>query len=238
MPRLSSNKCGLKFGRLTVLSKAAAIERKGKKLGAWECLCDCGKNATIPSYILKPNVDASCGCRGSGAAKKGNKIKKLKNRLMVYMHGGRVMTASLEDEALVRSYTWSAIRTKKDMYYAGTQVYDRTTKKSETLLFHRQIVRPPEGMVCDHINGDKMNNLRSNLRAATYTENARNALCKRRGVYFDDRGKSKPWYARITVNKTVIQLGCFATKNEAINARLNAEKIHFGDITPRGGGFV
>jgi hypothetical protein len=44
----------------------------------------------------------------------------------------------------------------------------------KTAYMHRLIMRPPVGMVVDHINGNAMDNRRSNLRVCHGGQNARN----------------------------------------------------------------
>ena len=46
--------------------------------------------------------------------------------------------------------------------------------KSKTIFLHRVIKDNPEGYVIDHINGDTLNNLDSNLRKCSIKENSRN----------------------------------------------------------------
>ena len=64
------------------------------------------------------------------------------------------------------------------------------------VLLHREITDCPEGLEVDHINGDKLDNRRANLRIVTRAENERNKPIGRRntsgfkGVCFDkSRGK-------------------------------------------------
>ncbi len=53
-------------------------------------------------------------------------------------------------------------------------------EKGKCILMHRQIMNPPEGMVVDHLSGNRMDNTRSNLHVCTSAENCRNRP-KRRG---------------------------------------------------------
>ena len=49
---------GMKFGRLTVISRT---ENKGR-LTAWNCLCDCGNTCVVVGGNLKSGHTKSCGC--------------------------------------------------------------------------------------------------------------------------------------------------------------------------------
>jgi hypothetical protein len=50
---------GLKFGRLTVVG--VSEKRDGGKL-MWDCLCDCGKPASVRGTHLTQGKTESCGC--------------------------------------------------------------------------------------------------------------------------------------------------------------------------------
>ena len=52
--------------------------------------------------------------------------------------------------------------------YASFSYYGKTT------LIHRFIMEPPDGLEVDHIDGNGLNNQKSNLRVVTHEENAKN----------------------------------------------------------------
>jgi len=83
----------------------------------------------------------------------------------------------------------------------------------------------------DHIDGDGLNNIRSNLRAATRSQNlynrgkTKNNTSGIKGVSWD-KGCSK-WRSQIQSNGTHYHLGSFDTKEEAAEAyREAAKKVH------------
>lgn len=54
---------GQKVGRLTPLRYTHVMLSSGRKMGAWECVCDCGNATTVLTVNLrKPNHSTSCGC--------------------------------------------------------------------------------------------------------------------------------------------------------------------------------
>lgn len=63
----------------------------------------------------------------------------------------------------------------------------------ETYRLHRLIVKCPEGMVVDHLNGNKLDCRRANLRICTQAENSRNVHGVRGYTY--DKSK-RGWLVR------------------------------------------
>lgn len=89
---------------------------------------------------------------------------------------------------------------------------------------HREILGEQcAGFEVDHINGNRLNNRRENLRIATRSQNASNrpkyyssGLSKYKGVR-KVKGRSK-WSARIFVDGKEIHLGQYETEEEAAMA--------------------
>lgn len=97
---------------------------------------------------------------------------------------------------------------------------------------HREILKPNEGFETDHINRDRLDNRRSNLRACTTSQNAHNRRLRSdnktgvMGIWF--RKDSRKWTARIVVNGQRKILGCFISKEEAAMAYQQAAQQYYG----------
>ena len=109
------------------------------------------------------------------------------------------------------------------------------------VLMHRQIMNCPDGMEVDHINHDKRDNCRENLRICTHHQNCMNAKggygsSKYSGVSLKKRhGKGKffrpfkHWLVVITFNDRSIYVGCFDVEEDAAAAHDKRVKELFGE---------
>jgi HNH endonuclease/AP2 domain len=102
---------------------------------------------------------------------------------------------------------------------------------------HRVLTGCPKGSDVDHINGDTLDDRKSNLRVVSRQENQRNRVGPNRGSSSPFLGVSyntrrKRWQARIKHNGRTIFLGSYNTPEEANMARLRKEKELYG-IQPR-----
>ena len=99
--------------------------------------------------------------------------------------------------------------------------------KSTAWKMHWEIMGKPEkGYNIDHINGDKLDNRRCNLRVCSGTENIRNRKTHSnnksgyKGVWW--RKDRHIWNAKIKVDDRIIHLGQFKNKEDAAIAYNNA----------------
>jgi hypothetical protein len=118
----------------------------------------------------------------------------------------------------------------KNMYVADTGYVIITVDKKQVLL-HRYLLDNPDSMI-DHINGNPLDNRRSNLRLCTPQENTRNRKSVKGVNYRPDRGT---WRAYISVDRVQIYLGSFAYEIDALEARHIAEIKYFGEFAPERG---
>ena len=88
----------------------------------------------------------------------------------------RGQTAIIDDADydIVSKHEWYALPAVRALggFYAATSVRGRT------VYMHRLLMAEPCALTVDHINGDKLDNRRSNLRTATRLEQARNSKAK------------------------------------------------------------
>ena len=86
----------------------------------------------------------------------------------------------------------------------------------------------------DHIDGDPTNNRASNLRLATFAENARNRTHESnnssgvRGVTWHKH--SRKWWARVTLDGKTHSLGVYKTIEEAAVVVYEAKQRMFGEF--------
>lgn len=96
---------------------------------------------------------------------------------------------------------------------------------------HRLIMRVPDGQGIDHINGNKLDNRKENLRVCTQSQNSANKTKQSnntsgyKGVYWENW--TNKWRAKIMFEGKNYPIGRFRTIREAVIAYNNmAIKIH------------
>ena len=226
---------GQTFGQLTVL-KRVENNTRSKKI-KWLCQCDCGNQVEVMGCNLVCKRTFSCGCF---ALKRSKDIRKQNS----YKIDGDIVTVGTADDnktftinlcdlELIKGRYW---RVMTSGYVASYKVIDG---KQHCIYLHRYLMNPSEDYVIDHIDGNKANNLRNNLRICTQDCNAKNHkafITSTSGVCGVVKTKSgKKWAAQIWHNNKMERLGTFETFEEACAARKAGEEKYFGEYARKVG---
>ena len=224
---------GQKFGRLTVVKRTDNyVTPKGTKHSRWLCECDCGNPnlIAVTGTHLKTGHTQSCGCYKADVHFKTHKKYNLYDLSGEYGIGYTSNTKEpfyfdLEDYNLINKYSWSI---NKDGYIAAY-----IDKNNPVCYIHRLVMQTNQKI--DHINHNKSDNRKCNLREATSSQNGMNKELLSRntsGVTGVDWMPSiKKWRARITVNGAEIHLGVFDEFEDAVKARKDGEEKYFGEFS-------
>lgn len=134
----------------------------------------------------------------------------------------------VEDIAKVSQYKWHL-----HQEYVATAF---ARGKASPILLHRFLMNAIKGQEVDHINGNKLDNRKSNLRICTCQQNRFNinpikkSPSGRVGVVWDTAHQR--WVAQIQVNHKKYYLGYYRNLGDAITARIAGENKYFGDFAP------
>lgn len=116
----------------------------------------------------------------------------------------------------------------------------RKSLEGKTSVFmHRVIMNCPKDLQIDHINGNGLDNRKSNLRICTNIENSRNKNITKnntsgiRGVSWNK--SYQKWHTYIRVNYRHVFLGYYFDKEQALKVRKEAEEKYFGEFAYKGG---
>jgi hypothetical protein len=142
---------------------------------------------------------------------------------------------SPEDAPLARM-GWRAKKSGKGkwIHYYAASSYTIGSERGEYYLHNLVWERVndaalPKGFLVDHINQDKLDNRRENLRMASRSDNEANKKKRRtqsggkttssyKGVTKMKGDRTKPWRCTITISTVQEALGCYATEEEAARA--------------------
>ena len=231
-------KHGVLDSRITVLSRAPdLIKKDGKHETAWWCQCECGSEPFVAlGYNIKNGNTNSCGCykrdRDFDANHKINDYDYSREYGVGFaINTGTEFYFDWEDFNLIRDYCWY-----ENVNKCGYHSLEARDYKNNGKLIRMHYLLGFKG--CDHVDRNALNNRKNNLRPATARENARNSSISSRntsgiiGVSYYKPGNK--WRAYINDDDgNFISLGYYFDKNDAIKARLKAEKQYYGEFAPQ-----
>ena len=192
---------GQRFGRLTVCG-LDSIRGNGETY--WKCICDCGNFKIASRGNLKSGTTQSCGCLQKERASEAHK---------------KTVRYDLTGD-----------------FGIGYTVNDNTQFLFDKEDFSK--ISPYSWLVTDcqfevdHRNRNRTDNRKENLRLANKQQNGMNRGCNKNNK-LGVKGVSKingRFYARIMKDGKTICLGGFSTLDEAHKARVDAEKMLFGEF--------
>lgn len=144
----------------------------------------------------------------------------MKNAIITLTRGLEAIVDA-DDVSFLSNYSWYAGNSK--IVYARTNI--GSGKDRKTVYMHCLLMNPPSGKQVDHINGNSLDNRRSNLRIASRSENMHNTHKRSnrsthgQGIYkMKDR-----FYAHIRIESKWMHIGSFDNKEDASNAYFNVK---------------
>lgn len=241
---------GVPDSKITVIKRAEENGSDGRAM--WICICSCGKSHPFIASgknVRRGNVK-SCGClkvdamlnarKYSQRKKKGNKYCiNLSDNYGDYGYGLCSNTQSkfyfdMEDYEIISKYTWYEYFPDKNSKFSTVATnYIKDNGEHSCIRMHAMLGFKNY----DHADRNALNNRKYNLRECTTTENSRNKniistnTSGFTGVCWDKANNK--WIVQIGVNNKTIYIGRFINKEDAIRARLEAEKQYFGEFAPQ-----
>jgi hypothetical protein len=234
---------GQRFGNLTV-KRFAGIKRK---FATWTCVCDCGKEITAigSDLITGRRKTLHCGCMTVSPSGEDAPGFKGPNKAFHSSDGTTAITLERRNGEIylcyidtadydkIKSLRWHYTKSKKGRtaYVIATPVRGENHIAMHNVLMPDAPDAPDE---VDHEDHDGLNNRRSNLRAATRSQNMANTRrfkpksSRYRGVTWV--AKKRKYQAAIKVDDKWKFLGLFADEEHAARAYNAVAREQFGEF--------
>jgi hypothetical protein len=148
--------------------------------------------------------------------------------MKIQLSNGSETIVDDEDFEFLSQWKWKFLKANGcSGGYACRTIYNKTNKSFGLLLMHRLLNKTEQGMITDHINGDKLDNRKSNLRTVSDVWNMHNRGKNKnntsgyKGVTFDQFRNR--WKASLKFNGKTWQKR-YVNKEDAINAVIEKRK--------------
>lgn len=222
------------FGRWKVIEEAGFYTPpcgKGRtRLWLCECQCDNKTRKIVRGTKLRNGTSSSCGCWNIECIKE--RTKKYNEYdlsgeygIGYYRNKQGYFYFDLEDYDKIKNHCW----------FDDGNGYPRTNivvseQKIILTRMHELIFPVQNNFYIDHINQNKFDNRKINLRYCNPMQNAQNKSKPNKVVGVNYSKKLKKYRARIKNGNKDIHIGLYNTEKEAIVARLKMEKKLFGEF--------
>lgn len=220
---------GMIFGKLKAIELQTTRNKHGQRM--WKCLCQCGNEKIIIQHSLTSGNTQTCGGCPNDYVVDGD-IARI--NISTPKHPDTWTIIDKEDLVKVVPFVNNrGVQEKWCAHDSGWGCYAIGTRHSVKL--HRVIVGAKGNQeIVDHINGDRLDNRKSNLRIVTPAENNKN-MRKRvnntsgyQGVYKDTH--SELFVAEIHIGNKKLHIGRYDTLAEAnIAYRAAAKALKFSE---------
>jgi hypothetical protein len=151
--------------------------------------------------------------------------------ILVPLTRGKFAVIDAEDADIILAHKWFADQDGYKWYAVRTSRQGGTQTR---VAMHRVILDTPPGFHTDHIDGDGLNNRRSNLRIATPSQNVVNSGLRTTnrsgfiGVHWNRN--SRKWLAGVRVEGKIVHCGGYSDPEEAARARDAAARHAYGEF--------
>ena len=193
--KLKCNYCGKEFER-----RPSEIKQvKGNK---YYCCIDCKNKGQLQNndIVIKENY--------------AQILIKYKNEIIIGL-------IDIDDIEKVQKLKWKY--NKKTNTLSSYERFNRQNRKR--FLLHRYIMDCPDDMVIDHINHNRLDNRKCNLRICTQSENMQNRFIEDRNICWSK--KSNGWQVSLKINNKSIQIGTYKNLEIARQKAKEAREKYF-----------
>ena len=205
---------GERFGKAVVLADLGLFAtRSGQHRRRVRAICDCGDTFEVLFSSLVQGNTNSCGCLYT-QKRNGPRPAPVPGAKCIPLTQGKFALVDEGDFESLSRFTWGVAKSKENLIYA--------LSRRAGGYMHRVLLKADKTQQVDHIDGNPLNNRRSNLRFCNHSQNGQNKKRSRtpgassvfKGVSLDRNGRR--WVFCIGPKRTpLVRRGGFETAAEA-----------------------